>query len=54
MFNTWIVILASVQSLPTITCKEKKETSAFDFFDSTSVERESRKTFANKRKQVNN
>ena len=42
MFNTWIVILASVQSLP----KEKKETSAFDFFDSTSVERESRKTFA--------
>ena len=44
MFNTWIVILASVQSLPT--CKEKKETSAFDFFDSTSVERESRKTFA--------
>ena len=42
MFNTWIVILASVQSLP----KKKKETSAFDFFDSTSVERESRKTFA--------
>ena len=26
--------------------KEKKETSTFDFFDSTSVERESRKTFA--------
>ena len=42
MFNTWIVILASVQSSP----KEKKETSAFDFFGSTPVERESRKTFS--------
>ena len=42
MFNTWIVILASVQSLP----KEKKATSALDFFGSTPVERESRKTFA--------
>ena len=34
--------------------KEKKATSALDFFGSTPVERESRKTFANKRKQVNN
>ena len=34
--------------------KEKKATSALDFFGSTPVERESKKTFANKRKQVNN
>ena len=34
--------------------KEKKATSALDFFGSTLVERESRKTLANKRKQVNN
>ena len=50
IFNTWIVILASVQS----NLKRKKATSALDFFGSTPVERESRKTFANKRKQVNN
>ncbi|XP_066025577.1 nucleolar protein 58-like [Pocillopora verrucosa] len=31
--------------------KEKKATSALDFFGSTPVERESRETFANKRKQ---
>ena len=42
MFNTWIVILASVQS----NIKRKKATSVLDFFGSTSVERESRKTFA--------
>ena len=34
--------------------KEEKATSALDFFGSTPVERESRKTFANKRKQLNN
>ena len=50
MFNTWIVILASVQS----NLKRKKATSALDFFGSTPVERESRKIFANKRKQVIN
>ena len=42
IFNTWIVILASVQS----NLKRKKATSALDFFGSTPVERESRKTFA--------
>ena len=42
MFNRWIVILASVQS----NLKRKKATSVLDFFGSTSVERESRKTFA--------
>ena len=42
IFNTWIVILASVQS----NLKRKKTTSALDFFGSTPVERESRKTFA--------
>ena len=50
IFNTWIVILASVQS----NLKRKKATSALDFFGSTPVERESRETFANKGKQVNN
>ena len=50
MFNTWIVILASVQS----NLKRKKATSAPDFFGSTPVEWESRKIFANKRKQVIN
>ena len=42
MFNAWIVILASVPS----NLKRKKATSALDFFGSTSLERESRKTFA--------
>ena len=50
IFNTWSVILASVQS----NLKRKKATSALDFFGSTPVERESRETFANKGKQVNN
>ena len=50
IFNTWIVILASVQS----NLKRKKATSALDFFGSTPVERESRKTFATKKKPVNN
>ena len=36
------------------TQREKKATSALDFFGPTAVERESRKTFANERKQVNN
>ena len=34
--------------------QRKKATSALDFFGSTPVERESKETFANKRKQVNN
>ena len=34
--------------------EKKKATSAPDFFGPTPVERESRKTFANERKQVNN
>ena len=46
IFHTWIFILASVQS----NLKRKKQ----PLHLITPVERESRKTFANKRKQVNN